>query len=409
MTKNILITAYDVNPYKGSESATGWNFPINIASQCDYNITVVTRENNKADIEKYLEDNPEFSLNNLRFEYFDLPYKYRFWKKGSKGATLYYYLWQFFVVYKVKNLGKFDIYHALNFHTDAFPSFLWRLNGCFIWGPISHHEPIPLKFLNYYPTKEIVKECVKILAKKMLWCLDPFLKKCLKESSVVISGHSKVESRLGIIGGKKITMNQVASTESVLSNYIYSKTKIQFVTVARCVPLKGIDLLLDAFVGVSSNLKKMNADLEIDLLVIGDGPYLDLYKSRYSGYSNIRFTGWIAHDDVYRYLKNSDIFAFPSHEGAGMVVAEAASLALPIICLDNYGPGELLPEEYPFKVSTNGNRNQVVNELGSKMLELALNNHKRIEISNLVLRHFQSNMTWKAKASKVITIYESFL
>ena len=41
-------------------------------------------------------------------------------------------------------------------------------------------------------------------------------------------------------------------------------------------------------------------------------------------------------------FQNGVAFLFPSHEGAGMVVTEALSFGLPVICLDNAGPGELI-------------------------------------------------------------------
>lgn len=412
MTKNILITAYDVNPYKGSESATGWNFPINIAKFCDYNITVITRENNKPAIEQYFKDNPEELRKNLRFEYFDLPYRYRFWKRGARGAVLYYYLWQYFVINKVKSLGKFDIYHALNFHTDSFPSFLWKLSGSFVWGPISHHEPIPSKFLGYYPRKESLKEYIRAVIKNTLWKFDPFLKVCAQASQITFVGHSKVASRLSLGQGKQIRLNQVASEFNVLSDCDLERKgneKFQFVTIGRCVPLKGFDLLIDAFNIVEQKVCNISECPDCELVIIGDGPYLDAYKKQAESCHGIQFTGWVSHNEVYHYLAKSDAFVFPSHEGAGMVVAEAASFGLPIICLDNYGPGELLPIDYSLKVNCNGTRNEIVNKLAEKMLILLCEHNERELLAKEIEMHFLRTMTWQAKAKQVINAYESIL
>jgi len=91
MKSSILITAYAVNPYKGSEDGIAWNI---IRQMSNHNkIVAITRENNRAPIEKYIAANPLDKSVHLEFAYFDLPYWMRFWKKGSRGALLYHYLW----------------------------------------------------------------------------------------------------------------------------------------------------------------------------------------------------------------------------------------------------------------------------------------------------------------------------
>ena len=142
----ILITAYAVNPYKGSEDGTGWNMIQEIAKY--NNVIAITRKNNRSAIEQYLEEQNLPHAQNLNFEYFDLPYWMRFWKKGGRGALLYFYLWQFGMVFFVlKKKIKCDLVHNLNFHNDWTPSFLWMIGKPFFWGPIGHHPVIPKKYL----------------------------------------------------------------------------------------------------------------------------------------------------------------------------------------------------------------------------------------------------------------------
>jgi hypothetical protein len=90
--KTILASCYAVNPYKGSEDGMGWNFIYQIARH--NKVIAVTRKNNRAAIEKYMQNNPDMVYQNISMLYFDLPYWMRFWKKGSRGAMLYYYLYQ---------------------------------------------------------------------------------------------------------------------------------------------------------------------------------------------------------------------------------------------------------------------------------------------------------------------------
>ena len=99
--KTILATTYAVNPYKGSEDGMGWNFVLQIAK--NNKVLAITRENNRMDIEKYMSTNPNDLYENMTFLYFDLPYWKRWWKKGGRGAMLYYWMWQKGIVSFVKN------------------------------------------------------------------------------------------------------------------------------------------------------------------------------------------------------------------------------------------------------------------------------------------------------------------
>jgi hypothetical protein len=140
--KTILATAYAVNPYKGSEDGMGWNMILQIARF--QKVIAVTRENNEPKIAQYMKENPSKLYDNIQFEYFDLPYWMRFWKKGGRGAMLYYWMWQRGIVGFIQKKGfVFDIAHNLNFHNDWTPSYLWKLNKPFVWGPVGHHPKIP--------------------------------------------------------------------------------------------------------------------------------------------------------------------------------------------------------------------------------------------------------------------------
>ncbi len=62
-------------------------------------------------------------------------------------------------------------------------------------------------------------------------------------------------------------------------------------------------------------------------------------------------------------------FLFPSHEGAGMVVAEALSFGLPVVCLDNCGPGEFICENSGFAVPI-GSYDNTVSALAAALSKL---------------------------------------
>ena len=86
----VLAFAYACEPGKGSEPGAGWIWSRMLARIGE--VWVITRESNRVAIEAALAQVPE--KENLHFEYVDLPARARFWKRGAKGARLYYLLWQ---------------------------------------------------------------------------------------------------------------------------------------------------------------------------------------------------------------------------------------------------------------------------------------------------------------------------
>ena len=91
---NVLIVAYACEPNRTSEPGVGWNFSNEVSSFS--NVTVLTRLNNKSDIEKA---NPS----HINFIYYDLPAIFLFIKKKIPlGTQLYFFLWQWGAYFKLR-------------------------------------------------------------------------------------------------------------------------------------------------------------------------------------------------------------------------------------------------------------------------------------------------------------------
>ena len=66
----ILATAYAINPYKGSEDGIAWNI---IEQMSKYNqVIAITRENNQAAIDNYINTQNKNVESQLQFEYLSL-------------------------------------------------------------------------------------------------------------------------------------------------------------------------------------------------------------------------------------------------------------------------------------------------------------------------------------------------
>ena len=406
--RTILLTAYAVNPYKGSEDGMGWNMIYEIAKH--NKVIAITRENNESAINKYCKENNISHLDNVEFAYFDLPYALRFWKKKSRGALLYFYLWQIsilFFIYKKK--WKFDIAHNLNFHNDWTASFLWLLGKPFVWGPIGHHPQIPKDYiLTFYGKKAYYKNKLNWLAKNCFWKLDPFLKICKYKANKIIAMNSSVTKVLGI-SKNKISIISSVGTEVVEKQHITSE-KFNILSVGRFVPLKGFDVTIRAFADFFHQQNETTQQ-KLQLTLIGKGESeakLKALVAELEVEAAVNFINWIPRHELAAHFSQADIFFFPSHEGAGMVVAEALSYGVPVLCFDNIGPGEFVNENCGLKVPYT-NYEQSVETFATYLNFLFDNDDLRQKLSKGAKKHFDEKFDWKQKGLKINEIYNSIL
>ncbi len=409
---SILLTCYAINPYKGSEDGTAWNMVCHIAEHQD--IKVITRKNNQAAIERFMVTNENKALEQIDFQYYDLPYWMRFWKKGERGALLYVYLWQLFLpLFVLRSKLTFDIAHNLNFHSDWMPSFLWILGKPFVWGPIGHHPPIPKAvFDEVYGRKAYFKDRLKWLFKNLFWTFDPFLKTTKWKADYIFAVNSSVGEVLNLKEGTWEVLPAVGCKPAVLpkSRKEKNKDKFSLLSIGRFVDLKGFDLSIKSFAHFIMRLEE-NQRKKVELVLVGKGPEIERLKKMANDLGvapYIRFVKWMERSDVMSLYHRSDAFLFPSHEGAGMVIPEALSFGLPIVCLDNYGPGEMIDESCGIKVKFI-NYQQCVEDLAKSLMDLYLDPSQRTALSKGARKQFEHKFTWSHKAQVMNSVYEKII
>lgn len=404
----VLVSAYAVNPYHGSEDGMGWNFILQIAR---FNkVIAITRENTRGPIERYMAEHPNPCYANVKFVYYDLPYWARFWKKGGRGAMLYYYLWQIFMPRFVrKNKLEFDIVHNLNFHNDWTPSMLWRLRKPFVWGPIGHHPRIPKDYvLHVYGWKTYMLEELKWGLKKYFWKIDPLLRQTVSHADTVIAMNSGVERVLDLSSDKVLHMSSV-STEAPTE--LPEGRKGQGFTIlssGRFVPLKGFDITIRSFARFYHQLPVHQRPF-VRLVLVGDGPYkkyLENLAEEMEVAECVTFIAWLHRSDYKKLYNESDVFLFPSHEGAGMVVAEALSYGLPVVCFRNEGPGEFVNKDCGISVPYS-RYNTSVTKFAEALRLLHDNTRLYVKLSEGARRTFKERFDWDLKGERLKDLYEN--
>ncbi len=404
--KTILVTAYAINPFKGSEDGTGWNWVLQIARF--QRVIAITRKNNQQHIEKYMLLNNNELYTKIDFHYYDLPKWASFWKKGSRGALLYFYLWQLCIVFWIKRKSFiFDIAHNLNFHNNWLPTFLWALGKPTVWGPVGHHDSIPKPFIQpIYGTREYLFDLLKSFTKLLMRSIDPFFHLAIIKCKTILSINSSGKKVLGNLDKIKL-VSAIGSERPKEFNGTSNFALFNVLSVGRFVPLKGFDITIKAFAKFYHTLPSAVQDTVL-LTLVGKGPKLEILQTLAKDLGiahRVKWISWVEKNEMARLYQQSSIFLFPSHEGAGMVIPEALSYALPVICLDNPGPGELIDESCGIKIKIT-TYDQTVNETARALNTLFVDTTKRSTMSEMALSRFDNVFDWDRKGEFIQEIYQ---
>ncbi len=401
--KTILATTYAVNPYKGSEDAMGWNYVCQVARF--HKVIAITRENNREHIEKFMDENPDELYANIQFAYYDLPKSLRWWKKGTWGSMLYFLLWQKGVVGFVRQKGwAFDIAHHLNFHNDWSPSYLWQLGKPFVWGPIGHHPAIPAPFREAMPLKDKAKGLLTGLIKRYFWNWSSALENTKKKADYIWCMNDSVPEVLDLTGKKYHISPSVASQDY---GWLPEREESTFevLSAGRLVHMKGFDLTLRAF----ACFAEANPELDTILTIVGDGPEKEglLELAHFLGISSrLNMINWIPRSDLMEIMKKASVFLFPSHEGAGMVVPEALSFGLPVLTIDNCGPGRFVEPGYGL-VAEADTYDGTVSRLAEGLASIQNNKEEYAAMRVAARKAFDEYFAWDRRGEALHTIYSS--
>jgi glycosyltransferase involved in cell wall biosynthesis len=111
---------------------------------------------------------------------------------------------------------------------------------------------------------------------------------------------------------------------------------------------KNLDLLLEAYRRLSARRDNVN------LLLVGDGPYIGTIRKAMHGYDRVVLTGKLEQAVLPEVYAGSDMFIFPSiADTFGMSVLEAQACGLPSIVSEAGGPKEIIiPGETGFVASS---------------------------------------------------------
>lgn len=180
----------------------------------------------------------------------------------------------------------------------------------------------------------------KRFRKLMFWHLG--VRRMLRDASAIqyatVEEKRLAESYLGLKNGVVIPLgideNVLRGTQPAgpSANALYTDGPYVLV-LSRLHPIKGLELLLEAF----TSLVQRNEFNNWRLIIAGDGDpkYVSTLKNKVAqtqAREQVEFRGWVDGSDKFALLKNASVLALPSrHENFGLCLIESLACGVPVI------------------------------------------------------------------------------
>jgi glycosyltransferase involved in cell wall biosynthesis len=368
----VLLSAFACEPNSGSENAVGWNWALRLA-EAGHDVTVLTRASSRKAVARELAQLPTKAR--LRFVYHDVPAMLRSENRGA--LHLHHLLWQWTAAHfagRLHETEKFERVHHVTYAGLRAPSFMGRLGIPFVFGPVGGGERAPWRLRFGYGLRGLLIDYIRDIANFAVR-LEPFIGLTFSQAEkvYVTSGETlrlvprcyrdKTEIELAIGSDER-------ATAPPRSDRPAPDGAFRVLYVGRFIYLKGMHLGLHAF----ARLLAMHPNAR--LMMVGDGPEKRTWQrlaDRLGISANVDWLPWQRHEDTGAIYGRHDVLLFPSlHDPGGMVVLEAMSEGLPVVCLRLGGPGIMVTGSCGRAIDATGKKPaEIIRDLGDALIELA--------------------------------------
>ncbi|MBU6142096.1 glycosyltransferase family 4 protein [Patescibacteria group bacterium] len=174
--------------------------------------------------------------------------------------------------------------------------------------------------------------------------------------------------------------------------------RLKIVCVSRLAPWKKIDLLIEAI-----------KDIDVDLVIIGEGGSRESLQKLVGDLNlerRVSFKGSVGHDEVNKYLDESDAFVLPSiGDSFGIVFLEAMARGVPVVAARAGGVPEIIQDNYSgILVPPND-----ILDLKNAILKLKNDPALRRKYSQNALKTVEERFSWQKISGEYYALYQKVI
>lgn len=358
----VLVNAYAMSPYRGSEPGVGWGYCAHLAKYHDLTVlcaagTPGAEENIfREEMEACFRENGP--IQGLTLAYVERPLLSRVLQREDEfHRRTFYYLgynaWQraaLRLALKLHAEKPFDLVHQLNMTGFREPGYLWKLPIPFVWGPIAGAANIPSPFLRIMtPLDRLYYGFRNWTTSFQKWSSSRCRRAAQRASHIWTIGHASQDLVEKIWGYPSETLGESGATRQPDARIRHhdSSRPLRVVWSGVHIGRKALPLLLNA-------VATLENQVDVRVVILGGGSLEKAWKSlsaKLGIESRVQFAGRMTRAQAMKEVAAADVLAFTSiQDGTPQAVLEAMSLGVPVICHDACGMGVAVDETCGLKI-----------------------------------------------------------
>ncbi len=330
----VLLSALACEPGKGSEPEVGYRAVLAAARRHD--VWVLTDDASVAPLRAALAHEPD----GARVRVHGVKFAVREPGRSTAGVLSFqwhYNRWQLKVARVAAELDAeidFDVVHHVTLASYWTRAGVAAVDKPLVWGPIGGGVEPPLRLLSQLGPVGLAEHVLRFVGRR-LTARMPFARQPAEQASVVFAQNPATAKRLRARGDVRLLSNATAVGMADLPARRAAEPRLMF--VGRLVGWKGPVLALRAL--------RLLRDTSATLHFYGSGPErtrLERRAQQWGLADRVIFWGWIPRPVMLDQLASAAVLVHPAlHEEAGLCIAEALIIGVPVVCLAHGGPLEV--------------------------------------------------------------------
>jgi glycosyltransferase involved in cell wall biosynthesis len=400
-TLKVLVAAYQVSPFQGSEPSFGWHTSVELAA-LGIDVHVITGASSRKEIEAR-----GTTGSGLCFHYIEPSSRPIGFRSGHRGVYADYLLWQRGCLATARALDAehhFDAVHHLSWGSLFWGSPLSRLDKPFVFGPVGGGQTSPRELREWFD-KSWDHEARRNWALRWALSVNPRARRTARAADVVLATNSETARRAQIVGARRVelcldgglTQDEVPSGDRTIPD-LAAPTVLW---VGRNLPPKGVRLALEAFARAKRTLP------EAQLVMLGSGLDDECTTAQIDELGvvgSVHRLGFVSLSEVADWYDRSSILLFSSlRETFGVQVLEAMAHGLPIVALDLHGVSDFVPADAGAKVPV-GHGLDLAEALSDGIVRLVTDEAQWLSASKSAQRTAAQH-TWRQRAQHLAAHY----
>lgn len=355
----ILLSAYYCSPYRGGESAVGWNVATGLAKH--HEVTVICGDLAKdgptgQDIERCKREQglpPGLEIKHLQAEgltrqIHDIHALPGLWFLFYEA----YRRWQLQALELARQLHAekpFDLVHHVNVIGFREPGYLWQMGIPFFWGPVSGAPMVPAAFIADFGKKE-----------RFRWGSRNFMNRRQIRRGGRPAEAARAATKVWAVSREDVeaVAGWGVQAEAMLETGCAAPGERQPIRRNAEEPLRicwsGLFQGIKALPVLLRALDACSQRESVILEILGDGPEAERWKALAASLGlreRINWHGMLPRERALEVMSSSHVLAHSSvKEGTPHVVLEALSMGMPVICHDACGMGTAVTPACGIKV-----------------------------------------------------------